>query len=156
MNALVTALWRGAAAGAAGTTTLDLVTYADMVARGRPGSSTPKDTVAALEGRVPGRIPGSDDERQSRLSALGAVMGIAAGVGTGAALGFARAAGLPRGRLLGALLASVGAMLGSNAPMVALGVTDPRTWSARSWASDAIPHLAYGVVTEAVLDQLDR
>lgn len=156
MNALVTALWHGAAAGAAGTTMLNLVTYTDMIARARPASTTPEDTVAALEERVPVRIPGSDDERRNRLSALGAVLGIAAGVGTGAALGVARAAGLPRGRLFGALCASIGALLGSNVPMTALGVTDPRTWPVSSWMSDLVPHLAYGAVTKAVLDGLDR
>jgi hypothetical protein len=37
--------------------------------------------------------------------------------------------------------------------MVALGVTDPRTWPASSWLSDLLPHLAYGVVTAAVWER---
>ena len=36
---------RGAAAGAAGTTALNVVTYLDMAVRGRPASSTPERTV---------------------------------------------------------------------------------------------------------------
>jgi hypothetical protein len=47
-------------------------------------------------------------------------------------------------------------MAATNGPMVVLGVTDVRTWSAADWLSDAVPHLAYGVVTTAVLDALDR
>jgi hypothetical protein len=37
----------GAAAGAAGTTALNTVTYLDMAVRGRPTSSTPEDIVEA-------------------------------------------------------------------------------------------------------------
>ncbi len=39
--------------------------------------------------------------------------------------------------------------------MTALGVTDPRTWPASSWAAELVPHLAYGTVTAPVLDRLD-
>ena len=39
------ALAAGTAAGAAGTTALNLVTYLDVAARGRPSSSTPEVTV---------------------------------------------------------------------------------------------------------------
>jgi hypothetical protein len=35
--------------------------------------------------------------------------------------------------------------------MYRLGVTDPKTWDTTSWLSDAIPHLAYGVATWALL-----
>jgi hypothetical protein len=34
-------------------------------------------------------------------------------------------------------------------PMAALDVTDPRTWSPSDWASDVVPHLAYGCTTAA-------
>jgi hypothetical protein len=40
--------------------------------------------------------------------------------------------------------------------MTVLKVTDPRTWSAADWLSDAFPHLVYGAVTYATLDALDR
>jgi hypothetical protein len=46
-------------------------------------------------------------------------------------------------------------MIGSNGPMTALGVTDPRTWPASFWLADVVPHLGYGVVTAVVLEQLD-
>ncbi len=45
------------------------------------------------------------------------------------------------------MLASAAALVGSNGPMTALGVTDPRTWSGSDWISDVVPHVAYGVVT---------
>lgn len=38
----------GAAAGAAGTTALNVVSYGDMVVRGRPASSTPETIVPHL------------------------------------------------------------------------------------------------------------
>jgi hypothetical protein len=39
----------GLAAGAAGTTALNAVTYLDMVVRARPASTTPEDTVRKIE-----------------------------------------------------------------------------------------------------------
>ncbi len=39
--------------------------------------------------------------------------------------------------------------------MTLLGVTDPRTWPVSSWVADVVPHVAYGAVTAAVLEQLD-
>jgi len=33
--------------------------------------------------------------------------------------------------------------------------SDPRSWAAADWASDVVPHLAYGVVTAWVLEGLD-
>jgi hypothetical protein len=40
--------------------------------------------------------------------------------------------------------------------MTALGVTDLRSWAAKDWVADVIPHLAYGALTAVVLDDLDR
>jgi hypothetical protein len=145
----------GAAAGAAGTTALNAVTYLDMAVRGRPSSSTPEDTVEALASTAHVAVPGEGDTRQNRLQGLGPLTGLFAGVGTGAALGLARAAGWRPGIALATLVATLGVELGSNGPMTALGVTDPRTWPASSWAADIVPHLAYGAVTAVVLEQLD-
>jgi hypothetical protein len=145
----------GAAAGAAGTTALNAVTYLDMAVRGRPSSSTPEDTVEALSSTLHVPVPGEGDTRQNRLQGLGPLTGMVAGVGTGAALGLARGAGWRPSRALGTVAATLGALLGSNGPMTVLGVTDPRTWPASSWAADIIPHAAYGAVTAVVLEQLD-
>jgi hypothetical protein len=146
----------GAAAGAAGTTALNTVTYLDMALRGRPSSSTPEDTVEALSDKTHIPVPGSGETHDNRVAGLGPLTGIAAGVGVGALLGAARAQGWRPGVGAGAAAATVGALLGSNGPMTLLGVTDPRTWPASSWLADLVPHLAYGAVTAAVLDRLDR
>ena len=156
MKGLLRGMLLGAAAGAAGTTMLNAVTYLDMVARGRPASSTPEDTVEALSEKTHISIPGQGEDRANRVTGLGALTGIAAGVGTGALLGLARAAGYRPGKVVSGLVATFGALLGTNGPMTVLGVTDPRSWAAEDWVADVIPHLAYGALTAVVLDDLDR
>ncbi len=139
----------GAAAGAAGTTALNAVTYADMAWRARPASSTPEDTVERLSDAVGVEVPGDGDDRANRLSALGALSGLVSGVGVGAAYGLLDAVGLRPNRAGGALLVAVGAMVGTNGPMFALQVTDPTSWSVADWVTDVVPHLAYGAVVAA-------
>ncbi len=58
--------------------------------------------------------------------------------------------------LVTGLVIGAAAMAGTDVPMAALGVSDPRTWAAKDWLSDAVPHLAYGLVTAAVVRGLDR
>jgi len=147
---------RGAAAGAAGTTVLNAVTYLDMVLRGRGTSSTPEDTVEKLSDKIHVPVPGEGDERDNRVSGLGALTGIVSGVGIGGLLGVVRAAGWRPGILAGSTAATLAALLGTNGPMTALGITDPRIWPPSSWVSDVVPHLAYGVVTACVVAGLDR
>ncbi len=156
MKGLLAGMLLGAAAGAAGTTMLNAATYLDMVVRARPASSTPQDTVEALSKKTHISVPGQGEDRTNRVTALGSLSGIAAGVGTGALLGLARAAGYRPGRVVSGLVATLGALIGTNGPMTVLGVTDPRTWAAKDWVADVIPHLAYGVFTAAVLDDLDH
>jgi hypothetical protein len=147
----VTDLLRGAAAGAAGTTALNVVTYADMALRGRAASSTPPDTVQSLLDRTGLELPGADEKRGNRLEALGALSGLAAGVGTGVLLGGLRAMGWrPASRGTFALTSGV-VLVAGNGPMTALGITDPRTWDANAWATDLVPHLAYAAVATYVL-----
>ena len=86
-------LLRGAAAGAAGTTALNAVTYLDMAVRGRPSSSTPEQTVERLSEVAHVPVPGEGETHDNRVSGLGPLTGLVAGVGTGVALGLARAAG---------------------------------------------------------------
>ncbi|MBJ7608247.1 MAG: hypothetical protein JF887_02290 [Candidatus Dormibacteraeota bacterium] len=146
----------GAAAGAAGTTALNAVTYLDMAVRARPTSDTPQTTVEKLAAAAHLSIPGEGKARDNRLAGLGPLTGLAAGVGVGALIGLVRSGGWRPGVAVTCLAATVGALIGSNGPMTVLGVTDPRTWTASDWASDVIPHLAYGAVTAGVLTQLDR
>ena len=145
----------GVAAGAAGTTALNAVTFLDMAVRARPASTTPDDTVRKAEDLAGVSLskqgPDSDDAA-NRRSALGSLVGIAAGLGTGALYGLVR----PKlGRLPLSLLgagAGLVANIATTGPMAALGITDPRTWPADSWVSDLVPHLAYGFATAAVWD----
>jgi hypothetical protein len=152
---LVRGMLRGAAAGAAGTTVLNAVTYLDMAIRGRGASSTPQDTVTKLAGLAGVDIPGDDAQRANRVEGLAPLTGILAGVGMGALLGGFRATGLGRGPLAGTASATLLALVGTNGPMTILGITDPRTWSRADWIADVVPHVAYGAVTAAVLQGLD-
>lgn len=142
-------LLRGAAAGAAGTTALNAVTYLDMVVRGRAASDAPEQVVRRLAGRA--GVGGSRRERQNRFAGLGPLSGIAAGIGVGALAGVLRSAGVRLPTAVGAPLLGAAAMAASDVPLAALGVSDPRTWSAADWVGDALPHLVYGVVTHATL-----
>jgi len=153
-----TAGWilRGAAAGAAGTTALNAVTYLDMAVRGRGTSSTPEDTVEKLAATVHVPIPGEGETRQNRVEGLGPLMGLVAGIGVGVLGGLARASGFRASTPAGIALTTLGALIVANGPMTVLGITDPRTWSTTDWASDLVPHLAYGVVVTTTMDAFDR
>ncbi len=144
------ALLRGALAGAAGTTALNTATYLDMVLRGRGSSSTPQQTVKAAADEVGADIPGDEDTRANRVSGLGPLLGVATGVGTGVLLAALHRRWEPS-LLVDAGVATVTAVVGANVPMAALGVSDPRSWSASSWAADLVPHAVYGLTTSLAL-----
>lgn len=156
MSSGLRSLAYGAAAGAAGITALNAVTYLDMVMRGRPTSDTPEQTVERLSELTQVDIPGEGETRENRIAGLGPLTGIAAGVVPGVLIALARSAGWRPNPALEVGVATSLALLGSNGPMTALGVTDPRTWPLSSWLSDLIPHLAYGAATSAVLRGLTR
>ena len=146
-------IFNGAIAGAAGTTALNAVTYLDMAVRGRPSSSGPEDTVERLAEKSSVRIPGDQETRSHRVTGLGALTGIASGLTIGAAVGTLRAAGWLPGLVATSVIATLGAMAFTDGVMSALGLTDPRTWSATDWASDVAPHLAYGLLTAVALER---
>jgi hypothetical protein len=147
---------RGAAAGAAGTTALNAVTYLDMAVRGRGASSTPERTVEALAGKAHVAIPGEGETRENRLQGLGPLTGLAAGVGVGVLAGLARALGVATRPLPAAALTTAAVLVAANGPMTVLGITDPRTWSTTDWVSDLVPHVAYAAVATATLDAMSR
>lgn len=136
----------GAAAGAAGTTALNAVTYLDVVVRGRPTSKTPERTVDRISGLLHTRIPGGEQERGNRRTGLGALSGILTGTVVGACYGALAGRCTPPAWLGSTLIGGL-AMAGTDIPMALLKVSDPRTWTATDWASDVVPHLAYGAVT---------
>jgi hypothetical protein len=155
-DGMIRQLLSGAAAGAAGTTALNAATYLDMAWRARPASSTPERTVDQLAARAGTQIPGDDEQRGNRRTGLGALSGILTGVAVGAGYGLARACGLRLPLWAGALAVGGAAMLGADAPIAMLKVSDPRTWSRADWLSDALPHLAYGLVTAATYEAAER
>ena len=146
---------RGAAAGAAGTTALNAVTYLDMALRGRGASSTPEQTVGQLADKA-GLPLGEGQTRENRLQGLGPLTGLVTGIGMGVVTGLLRAAGLRSQPVVGTALITAGVMAAANGPMVVMGITDPRSWSATDWISDAVPHLAYGAVVKTTMDAFDR
>src|SRR6201987_2897490 len=80
----ISGLWpgllSGAAAGAAGTSALNVITYLDIAVRGRPTSSTPERTVEAMARLFGVTVPGTGDVLANRISGLGALTGYAAGI----------------------------------------------------------------------------
>ena len=144
----------GAAAGAAGTTALNAASYLDMAVRGRPTSDTPEQTVERLAQIAQVQIPGEGQTRDNRVEGLGPLTGLVAGVGSGVLLALARAAGWRPGLGVEVGVATGLALIASDGPMTALGVTDPRTWPVSAWVSDVVPHLAYGALTAVVLRSL--
>ncbi|GAA4786998.1 hypothetical protein GCM10023200_21380 [Actinomycetospora chlora] len=156
MTSLLTGLLRGTAAGAAGTTALNLTTQADMALRARPASGAPTELVSAVADRVDVDVPGSRRERGRRLEGLGGLAGSATGVAVGGLAGVLRSAGVRLPAVVGGPLLGLAAMAASDLPMARLGLTDPRRWANADWAADAVPHLVYGVTTHATLSSTFR
>ncbi len=81
--------------------------------------------------------------------------GIAVGVGVGTVAGLVHRALAKRGRSIPSVvevtLISAAAMALSDVPLKLLGISDPASWAAKDWASDAVPHLLYGLTTYSVL-----
>jgi len=63
----------------------------------------------------------------------------------------------PYGRTpLAAVLVGLTAMAASDIPLVALRVSNPKTWGISGWLADTIPHLLYGIVTVATYEALSN
>jgi hypothetical protein len=112
---------------------------------GRPASDTPAQLGEAVAARV-GINLGEGDQRTNRASALGPLVGYVDGLLLGVAA--ATMSATPgRSVARSAALLTAGAWLGSNAPLMALGLTDPSRWTPEEWRRDIVPHAAYGVTT---------
>ncbi|MEU1889578.1 hypothetical protein [Streptomyces pristinaespiralis] len=150
-HGVIQSILRGCAAGAAGTTALNAVTYADMALRGRSASGAPEGMVERITTKLGHAVPGSADGRENRLSGLGALSGIAVGCGAGTVVSVIHGAGVRMPLWAGGLATGVLAMTVANLPMTLVGITDPRRWSASDWVSDVAPHIAYGLVTYGIV-----
>lgn len=149
-------LLMGAAAGAVGTAGLNIATYLDMLIRGRPSSDVPARTAERIAAGVGVDLAGSAGDtseeqgkqvQQARSSALGGLEGYVAGLGVGAMYGVLRPwLGDAPVALTGVWLGAA-AMLAGDLPSVLTNSTDVRTWGMRGWLADAVPHLAYGLLT---------
>jgi hypothetical protein len=145
----------GLLAGAAGTTALNAVGYADMALRGRPASEVPEQLVDTLAERA-GVGLGDEETVPGRRQGIAGLLGVATGLGVGAAYGLAGGAHTPMRVTAGAVALATAASLAGEAPAAGTGLTDPRTWAAEDWLADLVPHLAYGVVTAITYDRLTR
>ena len=151
----------GTAAGAVGTVALNAVTYGDMMVRGRPASSVPSQVAGQLIEKAGIDLSAQSEEQggptaQNRQSGLGALQGFAVGLGIGAVYGVVRPSLGDVSKVRAGTVLCLAAMVASDGPAVALGVTDPRQWDLNSWLSDIVPHLAYGLATALSYDALAR
>jgi hypothetical protein len=154
LAAMLERVAHGLAAGAVGTTALNAVTYLDMAARGRPSSSVPAGAAERLAGQA-GVGLGAGDVRENRKEGIGALLGFATGVGAGAVLGVVGPVLRRLPVAVGGPLLGLGVMAATDGANAALGTSDPSTWSAADWASDVVPHLAYGVAAAWAFDALE-
>ena len=149
---MASTIGRGLLAGAVGTALLNAVTYLDMALTDRKPSSAPAETASRALEAAGVTVPDGDNRRE----ALGAVAGIATGLGIGVVASVVRRAGLRLPAPVGAVATGGLAMAATDGPMAALGVSDPRTWSAVDWTRDVLPHLAYGVGVRWTLDRTEH
>jgi hypothetical protein len=145
----------GTIAGAVGEFVLNVLTYGDMALRGRPASEMPARVVERLADTAGVQL-GEPWERSgtiaNRQEAIGALLGYGVAVG----YAFLRRAGLRAPIPVAGLAIGGGAMLLSDSIATAVGATDPAEWGVEGWLSDIVPHAAYGVVTAATLELIDR
>ena len=98
---------------------------------------------------------GADPEvADARKQGLGALAGLLTGMAGGIAYGLVRPLAPRVGQPLATALTSAAIMAATDGASIALGTTDPRSWSVADWASDIVPHLAYGAGVVLTFDAL--
>src|SRR5919199_1506156 len=148
-------LSHGLAAGAVGTTLLNAATYLDMTITARGASSVPEQDVEKLAERY-GISLGADEETvTNRTSAVAALLGILTGLSVGAVYGLVRPWARDVPQSVASVIVCFATMAATDASSAALGTTDPRSWSARDWASDIAPHLVFGAGVVLAFDAID-
>ncbi len=155
MNAML----RGVVAGAVGTLALNIVTYGDMVWRGRGSSNTPAQLAGKLTDTLGIKLTDAAGDKgkaqaENRKSGLGSLLGYGTGLGVGIAYGLFQSDMQHQSTLVRGLTVGLAAMAASDVPTVASGLSDPQTWGVSGWVEDLIPHIVYGLVTVIVADAL--
>ena len=147
----------GAVSGATGNLALEVVTYADMLVRGRAASGVPAKTAEIIADRLGIAMlstQATGAQADNRRSAAGALLGYGLGVGLGSAYGLLRPhmgrVSLP---LAGAAV-GLAAMTVADASYALTGSSDPRTWTPVDWISDLVPHMIYGLMTVAIYESI--
>jgi len=149
----------GAVAGATGNLTLEIVTYGDMLLRGRAASGVPAKMVGILADELGIEALSSaatGNEADNRRSAAGALLGYALGIGLGGAYGLIRSAFGRISTPLAGVTVGVAAMTAADVSYAVTGVSDPKTWTVTDWISDLVPHIIYGLVTVATYETIAR
>ena len=147
----------GAVAGGFGTLLLNIVTYLDMIVQGRPASSAPEELAGRLAEKAHiDQIASANQaqEAQARRSATGALMGYTTGLGLAVGYSALRMVGVRPNSLVSGVGLGLAAMASSDVPLTVTGVSNPKQWSARSWLSDLVPHIAYGLATASAFQML--
>jgi hypothetical protein len=149
--------YSGSSPGLAGNLTLEIVTYGDMLLRGRSASGVPAKIAGILAddfGIEALSSAATGNQADNRRSAAGALLGYALGVGLGGAYGLVRP-GLGRiSTPLAGVAVGVVAMTAADASYAVTGASDPKTWTVTDWISDLVPHIIYGLVTVATYETI--
>ena len=149
----------GVIAGAAGNLTLEIVTYGDMLLRGRAASGVPAKMAGILadEFGIEALSSASNgSQADNRRSAAGALLGYALGVGLGGAYGLVRPGLGQMSTPLAGVAVGLAAMTAADASYAVTGASDPKTWTVTDWISDLVPHIIYGLVTVATYETIVR
>jgi hypothetical protein len=149
----------GAVAGAAGNLTLEIVTYGDMLLRGRAASGVPAKMVATLAddfGIEALASATTGNQADNRRSATGALLGYTLGVGLGGVYGLVRPILGQVSTPLAGVAVGLAAMTAADASYAVTGASDPKTWTMADWISDLVPHVLYGLVTVATYEVIAR
>ena len=147
----------GAVAGDTGNLTLEIVSYGDMLLRGRSASGGPAKIAGILAddfGIEALSRAATGNQADNRRSAAGALLGYTLGVGLGGAYGLVRPI---LGRVstpLAGVAVGLAAITAADASYAVTGASDPKTWTVTDWISDLVPHIIYGLVTVATYETI--
>ena len=157
MKTILKTMLVGIVAGGFGTLLLNVVSYLDMLVQGRPASQAPGELAGRLAEKAHIEQIATDNqapEAQARRSATGALLGYSTGVGLAMGYSGLQLLGVRANPLVSGIGLGIAAMASSDVPLTLAGVSNPKQWSPRSWVSDIVPHVAYGIATAGAFEML--